>query len=260
MTAPRSTDELLQAFLAEGLTELPDRAYDAVLREIHETRQKAVIAGQRVPGLAVVRWSAVAATAVVAIAIALSALRPGIGPGGTSGPSPTAAPIPSVVPSTVATPALPTTFTSPLYGYTVTVPGGWLTAPAVLRWDGVRQPGPDAEVDKFPGPDRISMSAFAGPWKGTLAAFVADRIAANHRDQADTCPNEKPDINEPVSIGGRPGNLLGWNCGAVINQAVIVRNGVAFSFSFRDLGIRAASDPADSVLFQSILDSVVFPS
>ena len=36
MNAPRDTDELINAFLDEGLTELPDRAFDAVRGEIHQ--------------------------------------------------------------------------------------------------------------------------------------------------------------------------------------------------------------------------------
>ena len=35
MTAPRTPDDMIQAFLGEGQTELPDRAFDAVRRDIH---------------------------------------------------------------------------------------------------------------------------------------------------------------------------------------------------------------------------------
>jgi hypothetical protein len=42
----------------------------------------------------------------------------------------------------------------------------------------------------------------------------------------------------------------------LINQAVTVHKGVAYSFVFRDLAIKAATDPADGRLFQSILQSV----
>jgi hypothetical protein len=35
---------------------------------------------------------------------------------------------------------------------------------------------------------------------------------------------------------------------------------VGYSFLMRDFNVKAATDPADSVLFQGILDSVVYPS
>jgi hypothetical protein len=147
-----------------------------------------------------------------------------------------------------------------MYGYTVTIPAGWLAAPAVLRWDGTKSSGPDAESDKFAGPAQLTSWAIAGPFSGDLAAFVTDRIAANARDHSDTCPRATPEINEPLQIGGQPWVLLGWNCGAVINQALTFRAGVAYVFTFRDLGVRAATDPADRALFMSILDSVELPN
>jgi len=189
-------------------------------------------------------------------------LQPLLGP--TGGPSPTpattVAPSPTAGPSGAGSPAARIDFTSPLYGYTATLPAGWTGGPAVLRWDSVNAPGPDAEVDKFAGPGSLSASAYAGPVRGDLAAFVADRIAANARDHSDTCPVATPEVNQPIEIGGQPGVLLAWNCGAVINNAVTVRAGIGYVFTFRDLFIRAATDPTDLALFRSILDSVKFPN
>ena len=147
-----------------------------------------------------------------------------------------------------------------LYDYTVTIPAGWIAAPAVLHWDGKRQPGPDAESDKFAGPDGITAWAFAGPFGGDLAALVTDRIAANARDHADTCPVPEPEVNEALQIGDQPWVVLGWNCGASINQAVTVRGGMAYGFTFRDFDVRAATDAGDRALFRSILDSVELPN
>jgi hypothetical protein len=261
MTAPRSTDQLLHAFLADGLTELPDRAYEAVRGEIHGVRQRGLAGPWRVRNLGLGRWVTVAVAAILVVALAILDLRPGGGPGGIPTlPAANETPTPSAAPSTEPTPARPTGFSSPLYGYTLTMPAGWISAAAVIPWDGIKQSGPDAESDKFVGPAQVMSWAFAGPYAGNLAEFVQDRIAANHRDHADTCPNGAPEINEPASIAGQPGTLLGWNCGAVINIAVAVRAGIGYCFVFRDLGVPAASDPADSALFQSILDSVVFPS
>ena len=42
MTTPRDPDALLVAYLADGMEVLPDRVVDAVLDEVHRTRQRAV--------------------------------------------------------------------------------------------------------------------------------------------------------------------------------------------------------------------------
>jgi hypothetical protein len=262
MTAPRDPDARIAAFFEASQPDLPDRAFDAVRRDIHRTRQLIVIGPWRQPTSFQSFGFVAAAAAAVAVAIVLLNMRPGFGPGGvpTPAPTPTVGPLPVVSASAAASPSGPTVFTSPLYGYTATIPAGWFTAPALLRWDGTKSPGPDAEADKFAGPEQISAWAIGGPFSGDLAAFVTNRIAANARDHSDTCPVAEPEINEPLQIGGQPWVLLGWNCGAVINQALTLRNGVAYVFTFRDLGVRAATDPVDRALFLSILDSVELPS
>jgi hypothetical protein len=141
----------------------------------------------------------------------------------------------------------------------VTLPAGWSSGPAILRWDGVSQPSSNApEADKFGGPSTASAWAFDGPFKGDLAAFVADRITANHRDHGDTCPEVVPEVNEPIHVGSEPGVLLAWDCGILINQAVVVRKGVAFTLCMRDPGIHAATDPADRAILDGMLSSVTF--
>jgi hypothetical protein len=262
MTAPRDPEARIAAFFEASQPELPDRTFDAVRGEIHRTRQLVAIGPWRQP-TSFAGFGFVGATAaVLAVALVLLNLRPGGGPGGvpTPAPSPTVAPSPAASASAAASPSGPTVFTSAMYGYTVTIPAGWLAAPAALRWDGTKSSGPDAESDKFAGPAQLTSWAIAGPFSGDLAAFVTDRIIANARDHSDTCPVAEPEINEPLQIGPQPWVLLGWNCGAVINQALTLRAGVAYVFTFRDLGVRAATDPADRALFLSILDSVELPN
>jgi len=262
MTTRRDSDLLIAAFFETMQPDLPDRTFDAVRRDIHRTRQHVVLGPIREPELHIDRRFVAMAAAVIVVGIALFQVRPVAGPGipspmATSTPTPTVPPSASVVPSAAI--PVPTAFTSPLYGYTATIPAGWAVAPAVLRWDGKNQPGPDADTDKFGGPDQITLFAFAGSFTGDLDAFVTDRIAATHRDHSDTCPIAKPDVNQPFQIGGQAWVLLAWDCGGLINQAVTVHKGVAYSFVFRDLAIKAATDPADDRLFQSILQSVRLP-
>lgn len=49
MTTPRDADRLLAAYLADGIEILPDRVADAVLDEVHRTRQRAVFGPRRTP-------------------------------------------------------------------------------------------------------------------------------------------------------------------------------------------------------------------
>ena len=262
MTAPRHPDARIAAFFEATQPDLPDRTFDAVRRDIHRTRQLIVIGPWRQPTTFRGAGLVAAAAAALAVGIVLLNLRPVLGPGGvpTPAPTPTVAPSPAVTSSAATSPSGPTVFTSPLYAYTVTIPAGWITAPAVLQWDGTKAPGPDAETDKFAGPEQLSAWAIAGPFSGDLSAFVTNRVAANDRDHSDTCPVADPEINERLEIGGQPWVFLGWNCGAVINQALAIRAGTAYVFTFRDLGVKAATEPADRALFLSILDSVELPN
>ncbi|HET9755378.1 MAG TPA: hypothetical protein VFP66_02655 [Candidatus Limnocylindrales bacterium] len=262
MTAPRDRDARIAAFFAANQPDLPDRTFDAVHRDIHRTRQLIVVGPFREPDSVLGGRFVAAAVVVLAVGIALLNLRPVVGPGAVPMPTatPTVVPSPSVSPSVAASASGPSVFTSPLYGYTVPVPAGWISGPATLRWDGTKQPGPDAETDKFVGPERLTAWAIAGPFSGDLAAFVEDRIVATARDHSDTCPVREPSINEPLQIGGQAWVLLGWNCGALINTAVTVRAGVAYAFTFRDLAVIAASDPDDRALFLSMLRSIELPT
>jgi type IV secretory pathway protease TraF len=92
MTAPRDPDVLIAAFLDEGQTDLPDRTFDAVRRDIHQTRQRAVIGSWREPDMSMLARVAIAAVAVLAVGLAwvnFGPGQPGIGAQPTATPSPT---------------------------------------------------------------------------------------------------------------------------------------------------------------------------
>jgi hypothetical protein len=93
----------------------------------------------------------------------------------------------------------------------------------------------------------------------SLADYVTELIAWNYKYHGDTCP-AKPESQTPIKVGGVAGVLVQWNCGILINNAVTVRNGVAYQFLFRDQAVQAASDPADKATFLSLLGSVKFPT
>jgi len=178
-----------------------------------------------------------------------------------SASAPTSATTGSATPTLSSSAAAHTTFTSARYGYTLTPPAQWSTVQAAYKWD--HRSGltiESLEVDKFiSGVTGRGAFAVARRWHGDLAAYTTFLIAWTHRTHGDTCP-PKPDTRNPVTIGGRPGVLLAYNCGILINIAATVQHGVGYQFVFRDSGVSAASDPADHAAFLQILRSVQFRS
>ena len=106
MTTPRDPDRLVQAFLAEGPTELPDRTYDAVRGQIDRTHQRVVIGPWREPRMNNIAKAAIGAAAVLAIAIGGLRLLPNGGQVGSVTSSPTPSPTASSTsaPSAAASP------------------------------------------------------------------------------------------------------------------------------------------------------------
>jgi hypothetical protein len=99
MTAPRDPDVLIRTFLDEGQAELPDRAFDAVRRDIHQTRQRVVIGPWKEPTMPMFARVAIAAVAVVAVGLAwVNFGPPSQGGVGAPTPSPSATPAPTPTP------------------------------------------------------------------------------------------------------------------------------------------------------------------
>jgi hypothetical protein len=162
-----------------------------------------------------------------------------------------------------STPTL-TSFTSAMYGYTVTLPAQWVSVPATKRWDGnaghamAGLSHDAADVDQFVYNANLSSWAVAAAWKQDLAAYTVALIAANARYHGDSCP-ARPQARTAITIGGSPGILLAYDCGILVNIAGVVHHGVGYRFGFRDLNVHAATDPADHAAFTEILGSVQFP-
>ena len=155
----------------------------------------------------------------------------------------------------------PVTFKSPLYSYGITLPAGWSVAPATARWDGASAPGNSANsVDKFVSPATVSVFGFAGPVKTDFDQFVKDTITWTVRDHADTCPAPAPEKTDRIRVGGEDGMLLSWDCGILINQALLISDGTGFVFVMRDPGVRAATDATDRALLDDLLKSVTLAS
>ena len=207
-----------------------------------------------------------ALTLVVVLAIAACA-GPSVSPSPAAtvvaSPSPAATVAPAPPTATVAlaspTAALPVRFSSPLYGYEIVVPAGWAIGPAMLRWDAASAPSADANtVDKFVTPSGMSVFAYAGPTTLDMAGFVDAYNAWTVRDHGTTCHFSAPEKTEPIEIDGQPATLLLWDCGILINVAVVVRDDVAFVLVMRDPRVRSTTDPADRAILDALLASVVF--
>lgn len=144
MTAPRNVDNLIRTFLDDGLVELPDRTYDAVRRDIHRTRQRAVLGLWKEPSMSALTRLAIAAAVLVAVGVAWVNL----GPQSNVGP-PNASPSPS--------PALISGDNREL-------------EPGRYRFDY----GLAAGTDEVPGGTSVFMTIPAAGWTN-YAAFAVDR-------------------------------------------------------------------------------------
>jgi hypothetical protein len=105
MTASRDPERLIRAFLDEGVTELPERAYDVVRSDIDRTHQRVVIGPWRTPDMNTFAKFAMAAAAVLVVAfVGYNLLPSDPGTGGTATVSPSPSASPSVAASPVPSP------------------------------------------------------------------------------------------------------------------------------------------------------------
>jgi len=162
-------------------------------------------------------------------------------------PAASASPLPTAVP-----------FSSDLYGYTLTLPGGWSAAPARIKWDGKGAPPyDDPQVDRFAGSLTLSTFAFAGPTRLDLNRFTEDVVARNVQFHGDTCPPQ-PESIKSTMVGKTAAKFIAWNCGILINIVVVVDRGTGYEFVMRDTAVQAATDAADRTSFDAILSTVTF--
>lgn len=112
MTVSRDPDRIIRAFIDEGLTELPDRVYDAVRSDIDRTRQRVVIGPWRTPSMNSFAKVLIAAAAVVVVAVVGINLLPRTGGdvGVAVSPSPTTSPSTTTTAAPTPSPSLAPTF------------------------------------------------------------------------------------------------------------------------------------------------------
>ncbi len=176
MTARRNPDVLIDAFLTEGATDLPDRTFDAVRSDIHRTRQRVVFGPWREPNmLTPIRMGLAAAIVVIAAEIAWSQIAPRLpSSGGPPTPLPTTSPAPSATQAVPATALLASTEPLARGRYAIdygSVPGSDGAGPSIefdvasLGWYAI-----DASSVEFIYPDGVSYGPAFGVWNITASA------------------------------------------------------------------------------------------
>jgi hypothetical protein len=194
MTRQREPDELLDAYLAEGMHFLPDRVVDAVLDEVHRTRQRAAFGPWRIQRISSTLKLALAAAAVVAVALIGITFLPqngGFGGPGAASPSPAVSSRPTPTPIPLDSQGLTMTehgtylagdpFQVPI---TFTAPAGWVgrvAGPYAVYLDRAPVGNGDASVRLSlsqtiyadPCHDRGFLAPQPGPTVDDLAAALA---------------------------------------------------------------------------------------
>ncbi len=270
MNTNHDFDRTAQAWLAEGPDRLPDRVLDAVVDEIHLTRQRRVIrVPWRFPPMSTpVRLASAAIVVVVGLAVGASVLgRPpsNIGGPATPPPSPTSTPVSTPVPPVVPSSVL-VKFSSAAYEYSIDYPSNWKSRSAdrqILLHEYPYAPNGQSgsAVDLFSATalgDTDPVLVVAAPIVDsgmTLGAWVA-LIEKLQTD--DSCP--PPEASEDIQVGGEPGRLLTWNCPFFVFWAAVVHGNRAYHVIWIDqlaLG-SPALQAADKALFERVLASLTF--
>ena len=203
MTGRSTTERILDAYLAPEADRLPDRVIEAALADIARTPQRrALRVPWRFPFMpTLTRATGIAAVALVAVVGAGGLVYLNSNPSGggvsqaTATPPPTATPTtePTVAPTPGCSEVAPgicgwKTYTSAVYGYTISYPEDWSVAErATQKWQpGEPEDAPSSDVFfnnapegvrddsmvfvalQFPAPARADL----GSWDGLLAAMT----------------------------------------------------------------------------------------
>jgi len=181
MNATRDPDSILNAWLDEGPTDLPDATRRAILTSLPTTSQvrRGILARSTFPHLNTFARAA-AVLVVAAVGIGVLALEVGQRGNHVGGPSPTAIPSPSPTPFGLPLPTLDATFVSPAYGYQIHYPSGWSITPGTPPWDvgtGVMPDNPT--TDKIISPVGTQRMRFSGASLLLAGGTTIDAFRAN---------------------------------------------------------------------------------
>lgn len=147
----------------------------------------------------------------------------------------------------------PGTFSSQNYGYRVAHSAGWSGRQASYHWPGAGSPGfEDNDVDIFSGPNGITVIAYGGASRESLAAYTRATVQAAAAEHA--CP-AVPASDQAITIGGAPARLLSTPCqGLSIETAITIHAGKAIVFTCN----LASGTRADRATFRRFLAGIRF--
>jgi len=172
------------------------------------------------------RMAALAALAPILLVACTGAAATGAGSASTK---------PSSSPTVSAAPVATSSFTSPVYGYTVSYPTGWVVAGARTVWTHGKNSQADpgvSDIFQSPGKARVEIAVQNVPAGWSAARWESDFLSNPAPAQMAAC-YPRPQQWAAVTIAGHPGGLLGrvsW-CGftegvVVIGQRAYVIKGV----------------------------------
>jgi hypothetical protein len=158
----------------------------------------------------------------------------------------------------VGFPPEPTTYSSGVYGYSLTLPAAWQVVPASMQWDGIADPGHlEPTVDQFRGPSVAVAWAFAAPTTAELTDYAAARIAAEAA--VHPCPATASTTTK-ITIDGEPALLMARDCGILVLTAITIHDRVAYLFYLQDSSVDGSTDPTDEAILADLLASVRLPN
>jgi hypothetical protein len=289
MTAPRSTDTVIRAFLDEGITELPDRAFDAVRGDIHRTRQRVVVGPWKEPSLSGLARLAVAAAIVLVVGATAWA---NLGPGnpGFGGTLPTPIPVPTLpsqggdvpsgtwrIPWGAAPGVAPGTESDHRPSLVVTVPAGWTSfsgftldknygptdadaGPSLALWaitNTFRNPCTDHQLAQpSPGPGVDALVSALAALPGVTAAAPRDVTIDGYRGKSIdlTVTTNLDTCADGFWTWGDPGGYREAQVNGELDRVYVLDvDGQRRTFFLR---IPTRTTPADRAELQTIVDSI----
>jgi hypothetical protein len=211
MTAyPDLERRVTDLFADEAPQRAPDWLLTGALATIEITSQRRVLIRmpRRIQDMNSYAKLAIAAVAVVAVGVVgLSFLGVGQGPSvGASSPSPSPSlstpPSPSTVPNPSLPPPLTETFTSAMYGISISYPTGWSTQPATEvspGWEGgFLSPGGDWIYEPSQA-DHLFIVVTSEALAGAAGEAWADDYMSDPEEGCGTVPTE------PITVDGEDG-------------------------------------------------------
>ena len=242
MSASRDPDQILHAWLEEGPTVLPAptvRAIEVATRATAQRRQVIRLPwrSELMPFPSKLLGTA-AALAVVLIGGVLL-LSPRSGQPSVGGqPTPTASPQASASRSSAASPSPTprlTSFTSPLYGYSIEHPDTWVPTAASERWLTGPAPKPfEPMVDRFlsaPSGGSVLVWLYAQPVPDGMTDEQWMTDYAQREATADRPCRATPSEWATRTIDGAAGSFVSVMCPTPHGEAVVVSDGVGYAIN-----------------------------